>query len=80
MQAAFPLRRFPIQALVIVLAMFALLVLGGAGGYWLRSLAPQAVSTSTVNVPAPAAQAGNAAGIAGATANDDVDHRIGGVK
>ncbi len=48
MQATFPLRRSSIQGFVIALAVAAVLILGAAGGYWLRSLAPQATTTVTV--------------------------------
>jgi len=53
MQATFPLRRSSIQGFVIALAVAAVLILGAAGGYWLRSLAPQATTTVTVARAAP---------------------------
>jgi len=53
MQATFPLRRSSIQGFVIALAVAAVLILGAAGGYWLRSLAPQATATVTVARAAP---------------------------
>jgi hypothetical protein len=42
------LRRPSIEGFVIALAVAAVLILGAAGGYWLRSLAPQATTTVTV--------------------------------
>ena len=48
MQATVPLRRSSIQGFVIALAVATVLILGAAGGYWLRSLAPQATTTVTV--------------------------------
>ena len=49
MQATFPLRRSSIQGFVIALTVAAVLIVGAAGGYWLRSLAPQATTTVTVS-------------------------------
>ena len=48
MQAAFTFRRSPILALVTAFAVATVLILAGAGGYWLKSLALQGAATVSV--------------------------------
>jgi hypothetical protein len=55
MQATMIVRRFPIQAFVIALVTAAVLILGAAGGYWLRSLAAPAAATTVARAAAPSA-------------------------
>jgi hypothetical protein len=54
MQATMTARRLPIQAFVIAFVTAAVLILGAAGGYWLRSLSVPAISSVTVVSAAPA--------------------------
>jgi hypothetical protein len=71
MQATFTMRRFPVQAFAIALLTAVVLILGAAGGYWLRSLS--ATSSSIVarpaasSVAAPAYQSQAPAGIRGSS-------------
>jgi hypothetical protein len=44
MQTAFPLRRVSINSIAATFAVLLALTAGGAGGYWLKSQAPSAVT------------------------------------
>src|SRR6266571_9001072 len=57
MQAAITFRRSPILALVTALAAATVLILAGAGGYLLKSLALQGAATVTVTRVATQASA-----------------------
>lgn len=55
MQGALTFRRFPIRALVMVLALAAGLILSAAAGYWLKSITAAGASTVTVTRVVPQA-------------------------
>ncbi len=46
MQTALTLRRFSINSIAAMFAVLLALTAGGAGGYWLKSQAPSAVTTA----------------------------------
>ncbi len=52
MQATDELGKFPVQVVAVVFSVLVALILGGAGGYWLKTLSPTVISVS-----APAASA-----------------------
>lgn len=65
MQATFPLRRSSIQGFVIALAVAAVLILGAAGGYWLRSLAPHATTVTVARQAQQSSPTGSSQGLFG---------------
>lgn len=81
MQATFTMRRFPIQAFAIALLVAAVLILGAAGGYWLRSASTTSSSTiaraATSSVApdhqsqAPAGLRGSSQGLFGSSNGSD---------
>lgn len=76
MQGSLTLVRFPIRAFVMALIAAAVLVLGAAGGYWLRgNQAP--VSAPTVSASTISAGSGGALVQSSGAAFDSGTHRSG---
>ena len=72
MQATFALRRSAIEVLLVLTAIATLLLVGFAGGYWLKSLAAQSAPAVAAHQPALTYVAPEA--------RDASDKRIGGPK
>lgn len=79
MQATFRVRRFPMQAIQIVLVLAIALILATFLGFWLRSLATPTVTTAAVS-QAVAQPAGGVLSGHKATVDDGQQPRSTGIQ